>query len=266
MAVAFTGFSAAAEAQENQVRFEARSDVKMSIETGRGTSLVRVQQMAKAFGAPLRKLKECYSKLVEKKPGLEGSLKINVLHPSKGKPRVSIASDTPDRALKRCVDSAFKGLTFPSIERPASAVLTLDFNNSVAKHVPTVEQRQEEAARVDLTQDGSGKWSGRYATGTGEVSFVVSGPRKDAVLAAHKTMLSAVPRLLDCRRRASKLESPAGDLHFNLVLRRKGKGKVKALKGTVASKWALPCSTGAIRRAQHERALGRTRVVVTFGP
>ena len=255
-------------AQANPHEFSARGDVKMNIQTGGGTSVVRVQAMAKGFGKPLGKLKSCYAKLIEVEPGLQGKVNVEVVYPPKGKTRSKITSSDVSKRLRRCITEAFKGLTFEGVERPASALLELEFTNTVAPHVGEVEKRQAAAATADIETLPDGTRVSRFKSGKGEVSFEVRarpGSKESLIQAAHQTMINAVPRLLDCRRRASKLQSPAGQLEYNLTLRRKGRATVKSVKGTVDSQWALPCSAGAIKRAKQVRDFGRVKVVVTFG-
>lgn len=223
-----------------------RSDVKLSIEGATGTSGKKLEALAATLSTPLASVKRCYADLVKEHPEVVGSLPVTISLPEKGKVSVEMA-DAPAtlKPMRRCVDQAFAKLDVSAVPRPAAARVTLALTNTSASSVDDVRRSEADAAHVDIAQVDGGFRSHGASTG-GEVSFEVSGQERTQVERAHILARDALPGLFDCRRRASKLASPAGEIHLQL----KAGGQIGVVSSTVPNERAPTCAMGALKRAR----------------
>ena len=223
-----------------------RSDVKMSIEGATGTSGKKLDALAATLGTPLGSVKRCYADLVKQRPDVVGTLPLTLTLPEKGKLSIEM-SNAPDalKPMRRCIDQAFAKLDIDAVPRPAAARVTLVLTNTSANSVDDVRRSEQDASRVDVEQVNGGFRSRGTSTG-GEVSFEVKGADRTQVERTHNLARAALPGLFDCRRRASKLASPAGEIRLQL----KAGGQIGVASSTVPNERAPSCVASALKRAR----------------
>lgn len=106
-------------------------------------------------------------------------------------------------------------------------------------------------------REGALRWSVRAGASASD----------ELVVEAYRVVASAVPGLLDCRRRASRRgRSPAGEVALTLALTAGAAAAATLGESTVADTAAGGCVEEKIERAPHAPAAGGTvEIVVTFG-
>lgn len=249
------GPAAAAQVGERG-RITTRSDVKMSIEGVPGTSGQKLSALAKTLSGPLAAVKACYGELVKEQPEIVGALQVELELPPTGKLQVRTPNATHElKPMRSCVDKAFGTLDVSSVPRPAGARLLLELTNSAASSVHEVRKQEATASHVEVNEVPGGGFSSHGKSTEGEVSYDVTAPVRETVETLHNVVRVALPGMFDCRRRASKLGSPEGDLAFKLD----AKGGVTSVSSTVANERAPICVTSVLKRAQ-----GRPKAVATL--
>ncbi|MET0285615.1 MAG: hypothetical protein ABW352_14130 [Polyangiales bacterium] len=242
-------------------RITTRSDVKMAIEGVPGTSGKKLEAFAKTLGSPLAAAKSCYGELVKEHPEVVGMLTVELELPKEGKLLVRAPNATAELApMKKCVDAAFGKLAVDDIPRPAGVRLALELTNSAAGSVAEVRSREANAGVVDVKEDAEGLHSHGSST-EGEVTFDVTTKDRAVLEQLHKALRDSLPGMFDCRRRASKLASPEGDLSFT----QDAKGALTAGASTVKNERAPTCVTGVLKRATN-RPKAAAQIVIHFAP
>ena len=251
---------------EGEARITARSDVTMAMESGPRTTSTKLSAMAKHLGTPLGAIKRCYADIVKETPEVAGHIDVDLVLPERGRLDVKLdVGELSSKQLRGCVTRAFEAMKLEESLRPASAKVKLDFTNSAANAASDVAARREEQAQVTLEKSEDGTLSSEDGTADGKVRFSVSGKDAAALTATHHAAAYALPRLLDCRRRSAKLDSPAGVITLRVVLSPNGKARIDARASTVKHPNAKTCTQTALRKAPFEKgAQGTLEVVVKF--
>jgi len=243
-------------------KITTRSDVKMAISGEPGTSGKKLDALASTLSMPLLTIRGCYAELVQENPEVVGSLEVELAVPPQGKHVVrapgAIGALAP---MKGCVDKAFAKLDVSQVPRPAAARLTLALTNSAAGAAGEVRKQEESAAAVEVVAGPDGMLRARGGDVAGAVSFEVRARDRATVERLHPLVRTAIPGLFDCRRRASKRQSPEGDVTLVLA----GRAPIRAGASTVADPRAPTCVIGAVKRN-----LGREKptaeLTIHFGP
>jgi hypothetical protein len=251
-------------------RITTRSDVRMSVEGQPGTVGPKLNAVASLLGAPLADVKRCYGELVKQHPEVVGSLEVSIDVPEKGPAKVR----TPGAVQKlgpmnRCVDRAFAKLDVSHVPRPAGVRLVLELTNSAAASVNEVHEKGLNASKVELAQTTGGAVEASGTSLGGEVTYTVRGHGRGAEqLVEHlaQEVRSALPGLFDCRRRASKLASPEGDITLKLKLAGKGPLSTEMVSSTVKNERAPICVSRALRRNVARELSGSADLILHFAP
>jgi hypothetical protein len=248
----------AARAQVGETgRITTRSDVKMEIEGVPGTSGKKLDAFAQTLGAPLAAAKRCYGELVKEHPEVVGTLHVELELPKEGKLLVRAPDATKELApMKKCVDEAFGKLAVDPVPRPAGVRLTLALTNSAASSVGEVRKQEANAGIIEIQEDAAGVHSHGSST-EGEVTFDVTAKDRATLEPLHKALRDSLPGLFDCRRRASKLGSPEGDLTFT----QDAKGALSAGASTVKNERAPVCVGNVLKRAAQRPKAAATLVI-----
>lgn len=260
---------AAQDMDQGEARITARSDVQLEIESAPGTNSDKLQAIGSAVGTQMRDIRKCYSEIVAERPTVEGSQRLKVDIPARGKANVTVERDgVSDDALKRCVLKAVQSAKFDKVERPAAAFLGLEFKNSAAEGARTTEVRQARAGEVRVSTDADGKPQAKSKTPKGEIQVVVTGvsATPDSVAEVMRSLRAALPSFMDCRRRAGWREgSPDGETAIDLHVGRNGAPRTRALRSSVADTRAPQCVAKGVNQATYSGdAAGHFRVDVTF--
>jgi len=222
------------------------------------------------LGAPLSEVKRCYGELVKQHPEVVGSLEVRIDVPDKGHAKVSAPGAVKELGpMNRCVDRAFAKLDVSQVPRPAGVRLTLDLTNSAAASVRDVREQGTRAQKVELATAADGAVEASGESLGGEVRYTVRGKGSAAgPLVEHMAneLRSALPGLFDCRRRASKLASPEGDIVLKLRLAGSGPLSVDTVSSSVKNERAPICVSSALRRNVARKAQGAVELLVHFAP
>jgi len=253
-----------------QGRISTRSDVKMSIEGEPGTSGAKLDAMAKHLGAPLGEVKRCYAEVVKEHPDSVGTLHVTLeLREGKAPPVVQVPDAVGKlKPMDKCIDKAFGKLDMSEVPRPAAAKVILELTNSAARAVDDVRAKGDAAAHVDITTNADGSFEATGQSIQGEVTYRVLSKDKDGaktVEAVYQKIRDSLPGLFDCRRRASKKDSPEGDV----VLKAKLSASAAALdvvSSSVKNERAPTCSSNAIKPALAKLGKGTAEITIHFAP
>lgn len=263
------GGSALAQVGEHG-RISTRSDVKMSVEGSPGTAGAKLDALAKTLGKPLGDVKQCYGELVKERPEVVGTLVVELDVPDKGAPKVRTPNATKElRQMNKCLDRAFGKLDVSEVPRPAGARITLELTNSAAASVGEVKDREEAASKVDVRQTPDGAFESSGKSLSGEVSYSVRAKGADGsalVERVHQGVRDALPSLFDCRRKASKNASPAGELVLAVNLKGKQKPDIEVSSCTVPAERAPFCVDSALTEFLPRSGWGRAQVKIQFAP
>jgi hypothetical protein len=263
------GTSAAASAQVGEHgRISTRSDVRMSIEGAPGTSGKKIEAMAKTLGGPLGEVKRCYAELVKEHPDVVGSLGVELeLRAGAGPATVRVPDAVGKlKPMNKCIDKAFGKLEMAEVPRPAAAKVLLELTNSAAAAADDVRAREQEASKVDVVQGEGGNFEAKGQSIQGEVSYRVVSRDAKLVEAAYQKIRDSLPGLFDCRRRASKLDSPEGDLVFRAKFSPSASVDLQTVSSSVKNERAPICSTNAIKPALAKLGKGSAEITIHFSP
>lgn len=258
---------------QGEARITARSDVRLAIESERGTNSQRLEAIGRAVGTKMGEVRQCYGRAVDADPTLQGFLRLRIVVPQgRGRATVEATEDrTNNETLSRCMMRALRAADFAGIPGPAAAVVSLEFDNTAARGVTRMrqgsEQRVEEAVRVNA--EGLAQSTG--GTGEGEVRFqlvAVAASDNDAVTSFHRALASNVAGLLDCRRRAGRRgRNPGGEMDVAIRINGRRVQTVTASGSTVGDANAPRCVQNALRQLPLQgTARGQMRLHVTFAP
>jgi hypothetical protein len=252
---------------QGEARITARSDVRMGVESGPGTSGRKLQDMAGALTERLATIRQCYATVAEERPTVQGAMRLRVLLPRGRGVDLRVEEDTTsDRPLARCVTRALERAHFTDVERPANVMVALDFTNSAARGVAETRERAGREAHVETTRDVAGHHLAEG--GTEEVRFRVAGVEADRAAAAQRSLRSGIAGFLDCRRRAGRRGmNPEGEITLRLQIPRRGRVTARVMDSSVADTRAPTCMSRALSRMTFEAAAaGRADVTFIFAP
>ncbi len=252
-------------------RISTRSDVRMSIEGAPGTSGKKLDAMAKNLGPPLGDVKRCYAEVVKEHPDVVGTLGVELeLREGTGPAAVKVPDAVGKlKPMGKCIDKAFGKLAMADVPRPAAAKVILELTNSAAAAVDDVRAKEAEASRVTVSSNPDGSFEAKGQSIQGELTYAVKSRDKDGakiVEAVYQKVRDSLPGLFDCRRRASKKDSPEGDLVFKVKLSPSAAASFDVLSSTVKNERAPICSTNAIKPALSRLGRGTVELTIHFAP
>jgi hypothetical protein len=230
---------------QGEAAIGVRSDVTIAIEGARSTPASRLQQITDAATDRVSELRSCYRELASKRPTAAGGVAVRVtLEPDKKPPRFEIKEQPgTDPDVTRCVKRELEKAAWRQVERPAAAIITLEFQNSRAKGEQDMAALRQAAEQVEIRGREGGGYEAGWAAPEGSVSFLVSNPAtRDGIEPVLKKLRDAFAGFADCRRRSEQGgRSPAGNVEVELALVPNGKSRVKVVSSSVAHPRAIPC-------------------------
>lgn len=257
---------------QGEASISTRSDVRLGIESGPGTSGQRLQDMARAVSSKLGDVRECYGRITAEDPSVVGTMRLSVTLPPRGRVQVAKSDDSVNnRDLARCVSRALERASYDGVRRPANVRVQLDFGNTAAAGAQEVARRREEGARVEITRDADGNLQASGGVPSGEVRFTVSAPAAtgaDAVAAMQRAVRANIAGLLDCRRRAGRRNMPPeGTIELALRVSPRGRARTRTVSSTVQDTRAPICVSRIVSRSQFGNdAAGRGTLRLQFAP
>jgi hypothetical protein len=231
---------------QGEAAIGVRSDVTIQIEGARSTPANRLQQMTDAATDRVSEIRICYRELASKRPTAAGGVAVRVtLEADKKPPRFEIKEQPgTDPEVTRCVTRELEKATWRKVERPASAVITLEFQNSRAKGEQEMAELRQAAEQVEIHAREGGGYEAGWSTHDGSVSFLVSNPtNRDGIEPVLRKLRDAFAGFADCRRRSEQGgRSPAGNVEAELRLLGPGeKSHAKVISSSVAHPRVIPC-------------------------
>lgn len=255
---------------QGEARISSRSDVRLSMESMPGTSGASVSALGTRVGQRMAQIRGCYETTVSERPTVTGTLRLRVLLEARGRPNVEVDRDgVNDRELLACVTGALRGIDTSSLQRPTHAVVQLELANSAARGAERAAVRAQEVREVAVEMDGDGNATTTGGTPDGHVRFTATGRGRaaaPAVIAAHRVLMTALPGLMDCRRRAGRRgQSPVGELAATLTLRQGRPATSQVGRSTVHETRTRPCVQRVLSRVETPTdGAGRVRVSIRF--
>lgn len=267
LGLALAAPAGAQEMGQGEANITATADVRMSLESGPRTNSEKLAQIGGLVGTKMGAIRGCYHEVTEDRPTVQGEMRLTVDLANGG--RVTVREDgVEDRALQRCILRELRRLDLGSLRPPGSAFVVLSFTNSAAEGVAATQERRAEEDDVTVTRDADGRFTAQGRSGNGHVKFTVTGGRRataEQVAALQRSFREAIPVLLDCRRKASRLESPEGAITLRVTVNRRGRARIRVLRSTVPSERGSRCLTRFLPRQPFETAaVGTHEVVVEF--
>ena len=258
----------AQEAVESTGRVTAHSDVRMAIESGPATRSTKLAEIGEVVGAQIGAIRECYRNVVRRRPQVEGTLRLMVDVRDDGQVEVS-RDELNDEELSTCSLRALRAARLADVQAPGAAFITLTYSNSAAGGVAATQERRAAEDDVDVTRNANGDLEAVGGNASGEVSFRVLGQGAQAteerVAAMQRSLRAAIPILLDCRRKAARRSSPAGEITLLATVPRRGRTRIQVRSSTVADERGGRCLGRFLgRHPFEEAAAGRSTVIVTF--
>lgn len=269
---AFAGVTAvptafAQEMGQGEANITATAQVHMSLESGAATNSAKLQRIADAIASTLGPVRECYRNRVQERPVTQGELRLMVGLEDGGS--VDVTRDSvEDEPLLRCVLAAMRAAPLADVPPPGAAFAILRFDNSAAEGVSRTQERRAVEDEVDVTTNDDGRLEARGGNAGGEVEFVVIGrPNAQAaqVAAIQRSLRAAIPVLLDCRRKAARRTSPAGEVTLEAAIPRRGRARIRVIRSSVEDARGGRCLSRFLPRQPFEEAArGAARIVVRF--
>jgi len=251
---------------QGEARVSARSDVRMGVESGPGTSGNKLQDMVASITTTLGDIRQCYASVTEERPTVQGDMRIRVLLPrGRGRVELRFEENTPeDRQLTRCIRRRLSRANFGAVARPANVIVALSFTNTAARGIHETRERSSQEAEVNVRRRADGQYTA--TGGTDEVRYLIASDTEERVASVHRGLRTAIAGLLDCRRRAGRRGmDPSGDLKVRLSVPRRGSAQVRTLNVTIHDDRAPNCVSRAVRAHRFApTAAGRTEVTFTF--
>lgn len=257
---------------QGEASISTRSDVRLGIESGAGTSGQRLQDMVRAVSSKLGEIRQCYGRITAEDPTVVGEIDIDVSLPRRGRVHLETKRDTVDnRTLLRCVTRAIRRASFAGVGRPANVKVKLGFGNTAAAGAEEVARRREEGAEVTVTRDAEGNLQAEGGVPSGEVRFRLTAPAStgaEALAAMQRAVRSEIAGMLDCRRRAGRRGmDPSGEIELRLAVPRRGRARTRTASSSVEDSRAPRCVSRVIARTHFSsEAAGRARLTLRFAP
>ncbi|MCS6799827.1 MAG: hypothetical protein NZ898_15140 [Myxococcota bacterium] len=252
---------------QGEAQVSTRSDVRMSVENGPGTSAARLGPLAGALAGAMAEIRRCYQQTLADRPTVTGRMRLRVELPAERGPlRVALADDgTGDASLGRCVGRALGAVPVRDLERPAVAFVVLDFDNTAAASAAVHAERVAAASVVALQRDEQGRPFTEVSLPGREIVIRMHAEGttpEQALVQLTRDVRAAIPGLLDCRRRAGRRgASPAGDLVVDLAVAARGRPRVRVGSSSVADPRAPTCVSRALTSARFSpESAGRARL------
>jgi hypothetical protein len=256
---------------QGEAAIGVRSDVTIAIEGARSTPANRLQQITDAATDRVSELRSCYRELASKRPTAAGGVAVRVtLEQDKKPPRFEIKEQPgTDPEVTRCVKRELEKAAWRKVERPAAAVITLEFQNSRAKGEQEMAELRHAAEQVELHAREGGGYEAGWSAPDGSVSFLVYNPAsRDGIEPVLRKLRDAFAGFADCRRRSEQGgRSPAGNVEVELALGPHAKSHAKVVSSSVAHPRASPCIERVLGGLGFEGASSAEALAVrvTFG-
>ncbi len=253
---------------QGEANITARSDVRLRIESGPGTSGQKLQRMVQAVSAQLGEIRSCYGRTTEENPTVTGNLRIDLrIEPRPPRPQLRVQEDSlSDAQLLRCVRRHLERADFQGIARPAQVRVSLEFTNTAAEGVEQMQERSAEEGDVEVTREDS-HWIARGGTPGGEVRFEVrAGRSREQAAATQRSVRSLIAGLLDCRRRAGRRGMDSeGTIRLRLSVPARGRVSADMMNSQIEDDRAPHCVRMALRRGRFEEAAaGPSELTIHF--
>ncbi len=261
--------------EQGEAVVAVRSDISLAIKGTGGTTKSNLAALGEAVRSKIPALKSCYKDVIEKSPIVVGKLQVVIDFSGKTKrPKLEFPyRQKVAPALESCIQKTLGKASLNPQNRPAAAVIILDFSNTRARGqriLDTKKKQGEDQTLIGVKTNDAGMLESKWSTSDGKVAFIVTAETsisKEQVAGVQGVLKNYVGRFLDCRRRSCKGgTSPAGDATIDLRVRRDGKASMKIRSITIAHQRAPKCLESTFRKIKFEKqsAPFRLTVIVRF--
>ena len=224
----------------DKTQVTSAATVKVTAETGPGTTRKEFPLIAAALGQVEGNIRACYVKVAKSNPALEGTGTYDIVFGKGGRAAIRKQAKNADRALSKCMTKAIKKLRVKGLKPPSAVFIHVTLKSSAAKGVVETRKKSQSEAAVTFKKANDGKLKAQGGPENGTLIYELRGDAsaKPAMTAAFGALRKAIPTLLDCRRRARPKagESPRGQLFYSVK-----KGIIKLKSTDVTNPRALNC-------------------------
>jgi hypothetical protein len=257
---------------QGEAKITFQSNVRIALKGERSTRSERVNALGAAVGAKTAELKACYAKVVESDPTAVGAIEVALaLTEDDAKPKVEVrqsAGFTSD--MLTCVRRVLQETKLDKNQRPAAAMITLEFSNSRAQGEEAMAARSASTLTDAVVTNAQGKLEVSWSAPGDKVAFTAlaePSETKESPAAALRALKKTLGAFLDCRRKAAKGgASPAGASTAALTWSRGALATAQLESSTLSKPPAVTCIKNALGRLKIENGpqSGRVTVTVTF--
>lgn len=253
---------------QGEALINVRSDVKLGIKGTGGTTSEHLQQLADAIAVRMPDVRACYGKLVAQRPATVGALAVRLtLERGVAAPTLEVKEkDGSDPELAACVREHLAKGSFAQVGRPAAVIVSLEFQNSRAQGQVVMQAHRAKADALPVKTASDGSFEATWARSNGDVSFTVRGASSPAVESVARDFRDHVALWVDCRRRASKGQSPGGIIKVDVRIQ--AGGALDASVRSAATEQISRCVDKTFKgRVVADAPAGqRVSVDITFAP
>ena len=262
---------------QGEANIAVRSDVTLSVKGTGGTSSERLSKLGQAVSDQMVEIRTCYRQLVKDAPEVMGKLRMKLRLDKENdkdkKPELEVLDQSAGaEPLIKCVTQVLSKAKYAEVGRPASAFLSMTFDNSRARGQAEMVQNAAKLAHVDVRDTLSGQREADWATEGDAVKFrirVDPSEPADAVGVVMNWIRKNYAAFLDCRRRSEQGGiSPEGDIEINVSVDARGQAKVKYGTITVAHARARTCTEPLFKKLAFDKPSAplNARLDVHFAP
>lgn len=243
---------------QGEAAIAVRSDVTLSVKGTGGTSSERLAKLGQAVSDEMGEIRSCYRKLVSTAPEVMGKVRVKLRLDKAKKPEIEVLEQTDgSELLLKCVSQVLRRAKYGDVGRPASAFLTMTFDNSRARGQAEMVEAAAKRAKVDVRDTLSGDREATWSTEGEQITFRVrvDGEAPEGAAAyVMKWIRQHYAAFLDCRRRSEQGGlSPEGDINIQLSVDARGRAKVSYGEVTVAHRRARTCTEPLFRRLPFDK-------------
>jgi hypothetical protein len=262
---------------QGEANISVRSDVTLSVKGTGGTSSERLSKLGQSVSDQMVEIRSCYRTLVKDAPEVMGKvrfkLRLDKENEKDKKPELEVLDQSGGaEPLVQCVTKVLTTAKYVGVGRPASAFLSMTFDNSRARGQAEMTQRAAKLAHVDVRDTLSGQREANWATEGDEVKFRIRADPaepQDSVGVVMNWIRKNYAAFLDCRRRSEQGGiSPEGDIEMQVSVDARGQGKVKYGTVTVTHARARTCTEPLFKKLPFDKPSAplNARLDVHFAP
>lgn len=261
-----TGFAAAMGISSADGTVHTQAGVHLALTSQAGEGEVALERARSVLAARMPQVRGCFSEAMRRSAGVDGSVVLTLQAKARGRLKAEIKHDgSNDAAMAECMRDAFSGAVVRTLPVGAQLEATLAIDNPGAKlHRMQAQRSVLEGVRML----GGGLAESRGGTQAEEVAFRVVGSAyaSETIGALQQEFLTALPGLLDCRRKASRRSRAAeGSLSLDISIEQGRIARVQTKSSSMNDRRAPTCINAWLSRVDASNlAAAELDVTVSF--